>query len=112
MSWVRIALNENHFCVRIPACSRLSAWPVADPDRNIISYCGVATALSFYAVDGETSNTLQPNKTTNKLVLILAHEYTHAGWMATARTLRTWWWCVVLQPPVYAVYAVSSLDTG
>ena len=26
---------------------------------------------------------------TYNLVLILAHEYTHAGWMATARTLRT-----------------------
>ena len=37
----------------------------------------------------EGANLFHCNNNNNKLVTILAHEYTHAGWMATARTLRT-----------------------
>ena len=50
--------------------------------RSVATATAMAVQRASYAV---CEGVLQHNK----LLLILAHAYTHAGWMATARTLRT-----------------------
>ena len=60
-----------------------------------VSSCGAVVSEADGTVSGSPDDRRRVAKRGecirqhNKLVLILAHEYTHAGWMVTARTLRT-----------------------